>query len=39
MSQLVDGLLAARDSLTMDVYKKYSADPSDDAFVPQTAAY
>ncbi len=39
MPQLVDGLLAARDVLSMDVYKKYFADPNEDPFVPEKAAY
>ncbi len=39
MPQLGDGLLAARDVLSMDVYKKYFADPNEDPFVPEKAAY
>ncbi len=39
MPQLVDGLLAAKDLLSMDVYRRYFADPNEDPVVPEKAAY
>ena len=39
MPQLVDGLIAGKDAMSLEIYKKYFLDPNEDSFVPEKSAY